>query len=407
MELTRIETYRTTSHPNLTIVALHTADGLVGLGDTYFGASAVANYIHEIAAPQLLASTTVNPQQASLDLLPYVGYQGAGSEMRALSAIDVALWDLMGRSTGLPVSELLGGSVRQNIPVYNTCAGSGYVGSTGRQHSSNWGLDIGGGRYEDLNAFLTAPGRLAQDLLDEGIRGMKIWPFDQAAEETRGAQISTKALEQGCALIEEIRNTVGDQIDVMIELHGMWNLPAAVAIGNAVEPYNITWIEDPIRPNAPHALARLRDEISVPIAVGETVAGSRGYLPLLTEGAIDIAVVDAGWTGGISEARKVASLVDTFGLPFAPHDATGPISLMAGIHLCISQPNAFVQEVVRSFYHGWYQEMVDGLPDIVDGRIAAPDRPGLGVELQAGLADRPDVTVRTTLRNPKQTSAGF
>lgn len=407
MKLTRIETYRTANHPNLVIVAVHNGDNLVGLGDTFFGASAVEDYIHEVAAPQLLASDNVSPQQASLDLLPYVGYQGAGAEMRGLSAIDVALWDLMGRSTGRTISELLGGTVRRDVPVYNTCAGSGYAGSTNRQHSSNWGLEMKGDRYDDLHAFLTTPGRLAQDLLDEGIRGMKIWPFDRAAEETRGAHISTKALEEGCALVAEIRNTVGNQIDVMIELHGLWNLPAAVAIGKALEPYDIRWIEDPIRPNAPHAIARLKDEIGVPIAVGETVSGSRGYLPLLTEGGIDIAIVDAGWTGGISEARKVASLVDTFGLPIAPHDATGPMSLMAGVHLCLSQPNAFVQEIVRSFYHGWYQEIVDGLPDIVDGKIVATDRPGLGVELRPGLADRPDVTVRTTSRNPKQTSVGF
>jgi len=396
MKLTKIETYRSANHPNLVIVTVHDGDGLVGLGDTYFGAAAVEGFIHEVAAPQLLNSDDISPHQASLDLLPYVGYQGAGSEMRGLSAIDVALWDLMGQSTGQPVSALLGGSVRSSIPVYNTCAGSGYVGSSNRQHSSNWGVGAEGKPYEDLTAFLTDPGRLAQDLLDQGIRGMKIWPFDRAAEETRGTHISTDALEKGCALVADIRETVGNRIDVMIELHGLWNLPAAVAIGTALEPYNIRWIEDPIRPNAPHTLSRLSNEIAVPIAVGETVAGSRGYLPLLADGGIDIAIVDSCWTGGISEARKIASLVDAFGLPIAPHDATGPISFMAGIHLCLSQSNALVQELVRSFYYGWYRDLVDGLPDIVDGRIAATDRPGLGVELQAGLAGRNDISVRTS-----------
>lgn len=399
MELARIETYRTMAHPNLVIVAVHGEDGLVGLGETYFGASAVEDHIHEIAAPQLLASGNINPQKVATDLLPYVGYQGAGAEMRGNSAIDIALWDLMGRATGRPVSELLGGSVRPDIPVYNTCAGPGYVGTTSRQHSSNWGLDSEETQYDDLRAFLTEPGRLARELLDEGIPGMKIWPFDKAAEQTLGAHISRKALDDACRLIAEIRDTVGDQVDVMIELHGLWNLPSAVAIGKALEPYEIGWIEDPIRPNATSALARLKDEIAVPIAVGETVVGSRGYLPLLTGGGLDIAIVDAVWTGGISEARKVASLVDSFGLPFAPHDATGPISLMAGIHLGLSQPNCFIQEYVRSFFHGWYGELVDGLPEIVNGRIGATDRPGLGVDLAADLAERPDITVRSTSRS--------
>ncbi len=399
MEIGRIETYRPLAHPNLVLVALHSEDGLVGLGDTYFGASAVEDHIHEIAAPQLFGSGEINPQRVAMDLLPYVGYQGAGAEMRGNSAIDIALWDLTGRTAGQPVSELLGGSVRPSVPVYNTCAGPSYVSTTSRQHSSNWGLDNEETRYDDLRAFLSEPGRLAQELVDEGIPGMKIWPFDQAAEQTQGSHISRQALDGGCRLVAEIRETVGDQIEVMIELHGLWNLPAAVAIGKALESYDIRWIEDPIRSNAPSALTRLKNETAVPIAVGETVVGTRGYLPLLSGGGFDIAIVDAVWTGGITAARNVASLVDSYGLPFAPHDATGPISLMAGIHLALSQPNGFVQEYVRAFFYGWYPELVDGLPEIVDGRIAATDQPGLGVELAAGLAERPNVNVRTTTRS--------
>lgn len=400
MEITKIETYRPQAHPNILIVAVHGAAGVLGLGETYFGASAVEAYIHDIAAPQLLSAHDCSPQQVALDLLPYAGYQGAGAEMRGISAIDIALWDLQGRATGQSITEMLGGSVRPDIGVYNTCAGSGYVGSTSRQHSSNWGLDTENTPYEDLKAFLNEPGKLARELLDEGIGGMKIWPFDEAAEQTRGAHITKRALDDGCALVAEIRDTVGDQIDVMIELHGLWNLSSAVAISRALEPFDISWLEDPIRSNTPSALARLSDETPIPVAVGETITGSKGYLPLLIGGGLDIAIVDAVWTGGISEARKVASLVDTFGLPFAAHDATGPISLMAGLHLSQSQPNAFVQEIVRSFYHGWYGDLVDGLPEIVDGRIAATGQPGLGIELKQGLADRPDVTVRTTLRKP-------
>ncbi|GMQ93536.1 MAG: mandelate racemase/muconate lactonizing enzyme family protein [Acidimicrobiia bacterium] len=396
MRIVELETYRMAGQSNLVVVAIHGADDSVGLGDTFYGASAVEHYLHEVAAPVLLGSDDVNPQRVALDLSPYVGYQGSGAEMRANSAVDVALWDLLGRVTGQPVSALLGGAVRSDVPVYNTCAGSYYVGTTGRQHSSNWGIDGGGHQFEDLRAFLTEPGRLAQDLLDEGIGGMKIWPFDQAAEETNGCHISRRSLDEGCRLVAEIRDTVGDQIDVMIELHGLWNLPSAVAIVKALEPYEIRWVEDPIRPDAAGALVRLKNETAVPIAVGETVAGSRGYLPLLTGGGLDIAIVDAVWTGGITAARKVASLVDSFGLPITPHDATGPMGLMAGIHLNLSQPNGFVQEIVRAFYHGWYQDLVVGLPEIANGRIAASDGPGFGVELTRGLAERPDVSVRST-----------
>ncbi len=320
-------------------------------------------------------------------------------EMRGNSAIDIALWDLMGKATGKPVYELLGGPVRDGIPVYNTCAGSSYIKEQSRQSSDNWGLGLpeaAGGRYEDLTAFLTRPGELARDLWAQGIRGMKIWPFDRAAEETGGAEIRPAALSAGVEIVAAVREAVGPDMRLLIECHGLWQLPAAARLIRALEPYDIFWIEDPVRPDNVTALAELASSTSIPIAAGETVCGRRSFRALLEARAIDIAIVDVAWTGGLTEARKIAALAESFGVPVAPHDCTGPISLAAAVHLLMSVPNGLIQETCRAFYTGWYTEMVTREPAIENGVIRQSGGSGLGVELVPGLQQSPHVARRVS-----------
>jgi L-alanine-DL-glutamate epimerase-like enolase superfamily enzyme len=395
VRITCLETLRPAIQPNVVLVRLHTDDGLAGIGEAFFSAAVVEAYLHETVAPALVGLDDPAPEPVARILAPYAGYQGAGVEMRGNGAIDLALWDLLGKRAGLPVVDVLGGRVRPDIRIYNTCAGSGYVSQTSRQVAANWGRTRGR-PYEDLHAFLTDPAGLARELVGEGIPGMKIWPFDEAAERTGGTDISHRELTEAVALVAQIRDAVGDAIDVMIELHGLWDRRAATVICDAVAPYRPYWIEDPLRPDAVDALGRLAADIDVPVAAGETCVGRRGFLPLLREGAIDVATMDVQWTGGLTEARKVAALADTYGVSIAPHDCTGPVSLAACAHLVLSQPNGLIQETVRAFLRTWYGELVTGLPVIRDGTISVSDAPGLGVELCDGLAAGPDVTRRVT-----------
>ncbi|MEQ7128984.1 mandelate racemase/muconate lactonizing enzyme family protein [Actinopolymorpha sp. B11F2] len=401
MRITAVETLRPSIQPNVCLLQLHTDVGQTGIGEAFFAASAVEAYLHDTVAPVILGTDDLLPQQAATRLAPYTGYQGGGVETRAIGAVDLALWDLLGKRAGLPVADLLGGAVRPELRVYNTCAGPGYVRTSTRQEMDNWGIGAGPGaaagrQYEDLDAFLNRPGELAKDLRADGVTAMKVWPFDSYAERSNGTAITEAELARGLSVLDQIRSAGAPDMDVMVELHGLWNRPCAERICAALAPYRPLWVEDPIRPDAVDALAALRRAVDVPIATGETVTGRRGFLPLLQQGAIDVVTVDIGWTGGITEARKVATLADTFGVPVAPHDCTGPVAFAACCHVVLSQPNGMIQETVRAFLRTWYAELVEGLPEVADGVVRLGSEPGLGVRLVENLAGRPGVSRRVT-----------
>lgn len=396
--LAAIETVRSPIQSNVLHVLLHDTDGNIGLGETFYGASSVENYIHETASIALRTTESSSPQRLAGQLSSYVGYSGSGAEVRGNSAIDIALWDLLAKRANLPLRSLLGGPVVDSIPVYNTCAGNDYVSAESRQSSSNWGIadsDAGRGRYEDLWRFLNEPASLAQDLVDQGFRGMKVWPFDLAAEQSRGGH--TADLRFGLSVLEQIRDAVGDQLDLYVELHSLWQPSGAKRLLAAIEPFGVAWAEDPIRADRTEALASLRASTRVPIAVGENLgAGYNSYKPLFDARAIDVAIIDIGWSGGITQALRTASLADLYGIPIAPHDCTGPVSLAVAAHLVTAIPNGYVQEVARAFYNGWYQDVSYGVPVIADGVITPTDAPGHGVTLAPEFLSRPDTLRRVT-----------
>lgn len=397
LRLEAIETIRFAQQSNVLFVLLHAADGTVGLGETFYGASSVENYIHETASLALRNIAEPSPARVARQLASYVGYSGSGAEVRGNSAIDIALWDLVAQRAGLPLRSILGGPVVDSIAVYNTCAGNDYVRAESRQSSTNWGIKhaTGDEQYEDLARFLTDPGALARDLRDEGYQGMKVWPFDLAAEESKGDHRAD--LRFGLSVLDRIRDAVGMDIDLYVEFHSLWQPKGAERVLNAIRPYDVTWAEDPVRPDQFAVLARLRAATGVPIAVGENLgAGFNTYKPLLDAGATDVAIVDIGWSGGITQAMKTAALAEQYGIPFAPHDCTGPVALAVATHVVTAVPNGHVQEVARAFYHGWYRDVSEGVPEIAGGFITPSSAPGHGVTLRPEFIAHPDTRRRMT-----------
>jgi len=398
MKITKIETLRLKEFGNLCWVQVHTDEGIVGLGETFFGPAAVEAYIHESAAPYLLGKNPLQIDKHWRELYGnlYLGFRSSGVEMRGISAIDIALWDLWGKATNQPIYQLLGGKSRDSIRTYNTCAGYQYIRSSEGQKSDNFGLPEGEplGPYEDLEAFLHRADELAESLLEQGICAMKIWPFDYAAEASNGQYISTEQLKQALQPFEKIRKAVGDKIDIMVECHSLWNLPTAIKISKALEPYNPFWIEDPVKMDSFSVVEEFRNRTTIPVTASETIATRWGYRDLMEKRAADFIMPDLGWVGGISEGKKIATMAEAYQLPVVPHDCTGPVVLTASCHLSVNAPNAVLQESVRAHYTGWYTEVAQPLPNVENGMIAPPEGPGLGMSLKPEVFHRDDAVIK-------------
>ena len=396
MKITALETIRLAEFGNLIWLKVHTSDGLVGLGETFFAPASVETYVHEILAPKVLGLDPRKIDRIAKDVSFYLGFRSTGVEMRAHSALDIALWDLFGKMTGQPIAQLLGGFSRDKIRTYNTCAGSAYMRENASQSTGNWGLANSTRTYDDLNGFLHRADELAEELLDEGITAMKIWPFDLAAEANDGLDISCEELKTALKPFEKIRAAVGDRMEIMVEFHSLWQLLPAIKIAKALAPFETKWHEDPIRMDCLADLKRYADASPAPISASETLATRWGFRDLMETGAAGIVMLDLSWCGGISEARKIAAMAEAWHLPVAPHDCTGPVVLAASTHLSLNATNALIQESVRAYYRTWYRDLVTAVPEVTNGFITTPPGPGLGMELQPDLEKRFTATKRVS-----------
>jgi galactonate dehydratase len=331
--------------------------------------------------------------------------------MRGLSAIDVALWDILGQAAGMPVWQLLGGAARDRIKTYNTCGGPSYGRPT--KGGGGYGAEGEAGQYEDLIAFMTCADELALDLLSEGITGMKIWPFDFVAQvpgtfdnwrtfggsfdpglKTIGGQrIDVADLDRALEPFRKIRGTVGNRMEIMVEGHGFWSLPAAKQIAHAVEEFRPAWLEDLMRADDVGALAELQRSTTIPVLASEYLTTRWEYKPLLEQRAAEIIMIDPTWAGGITESKKIATMAEAWKRPVSFHDCTGPFTLFAGLHLAINATNAIYQETVRAYLRITYPNMVTEGVTVENGHVLAPTAPGLGTTLLPEIRTRPDATV--------------
>ena len=379
--------------PNNLWVRIYTDEGLVGLGETYYLPRSVSAVIHDAYATLLIGRDVLDIDNHWNNMFSLVNFCGhAGAEMRAISAIDMALWDLAGQHLGVPIYQLLGGRNRERIAVYNTCVGYGH--------------------HDDMQAWLDGrAGHLAEELLAQGITAMKIWPFDQfgptlsgptairepmtiwgglAAAGILGHHISHDDLRSGLAIVEQIREAVGDRMSIAIEGHARWNLTTATRIARELEPFDIMWLEEIMPPDNVEAYLRLKQSTRIPICQSERLLSRFAFRETIERGAADIIMPDLSWCGGFTETRRICQAADTYYLPVTLHDTIGPVALQAAVHMMLHAPNAMIQEVVRAYIHGWYQDVVTHPLEIRDGCISVANRPGLGTALQPEFLQRPD-----------------
>ena len=384
---------------NLLLVRIHTDDGLVGCGETYYTPHAIAALIHDWMAERLLGAEALAIEahwRWLYERCTPFGHPGA--EMRALSAIDLALWDLLGQATGQPVYRLLGGPVRDRIPVYNTCGGPAYgtvdeKGAAARgpqvaRRHPGWpghGSEGRPGPLQDTWASLNAAGDLAEELVAEGYKVLKLWPFDRAAHRSGGLHITWEDVEEGMRPLREIRDRVGMKLDIAIEGHAFYQLPAAVRIAEALREIRPLWLEDLLRVDCVATLAEFRRRADLPVAASEMLLGRKEYLQVLQAGAADYAMVDPTWSGGISESRRVIERAQAFNVPATIHDCTGPLTLFSGLHLAAASANVVFQETVRAHVRTIYSRLVDRGPVIEAGMALLPEGPGLGTRFHDAL----------------------
>jgi L-alanine-DL-glutamate epimerase-like enolase superfamily enzyme len=388
VKITKVETIRCDEFFHVLWVRIHTDNGLIGLGETWYLPRAVSSVIHEMYAPMLIGRDPMDREALWAAMFGNVeGFGYAGAEARALSALDTALWDLAGQALGRPIYDLLGGRCRDRVRIYNT------VGSYG---------DIQDNEFERKD-----PVGFLQSLLDEGIGIVKSYYLGPYAAASGGNYISRRDIREALAPLARQRKAVGDQIEIAHDGGGQWQLAPAMAITQAMDEYGVFWQEEMIRPINVEAHLKLAEVTKAPICAAERLITKWHFREFIERGAAEIVMPDLIWTGGITETKKIAALAETYQTPIAPHDWTGPVNIFACAHISMSCPNVIVQETNRAYYRGWYDRFIEPNVEIKDGFLRAPEGPGLGTRLKKSVLDRSDIHVETTTEAADWNWPGF
>ena len=337
-------------------VRLYTDRGIVGTGETYpFSYSQVG--VLKDHARQIMGR---DPRDVDGLWRSFYKDQAmrnsGGAEMRILSAINMAQLDILGQAAGLPLYRLLGGKTRPRVRVYNTTTD-----------------------YWAINDMKMGPDtmKIVRFLLDRGITGIKIYPF-----RSQDNHLTNQALEAGLKWIREIRDSVGNQMDIAVDCWGEFDFDSALRLAKALEPYNILYLEDAMLMQNADTYARLAAATSVPINMSETLATRYEFRDFFEKKACSVAMFDITWCGGPSEARKIAEMAETYFLPISPHTCGGPLLYFCSAHLCTAVPNFLIME---SNYWKWahqYPYFINNVPAPEQGYVKAPELPGIGAEIR-------------------------
>ena len=376
MKITSVETVQLPKHPRHLWVIVHTDEGISGIGEATDKVELTKTAVHNFCAEIIMGENPLNTEKLwnmMYDSANYTGYMGA--EMRAMGAVDMALWDIKGKAANMPVYNLLGGKAQESLRVYNTCISYGYI--------------------RDREWFMKDAGELAKDLLKDGIKAMKIWPLDGLSSKYNGQYVTREEIRKGLMPFKKIRDAVGDKMEIALECHSRWNLPMAVRVAEELEQYDPMWFEDPIPVDNITCFANLRKKTKLPILASERLATKYQFRELFEKDACDIAMFDVSYCGGITECKKIAAMAEAYHIPVTTHNCGSPVMTMVVSHLMISCPNTNGIETVRSLYKTF--DITDNGVDIRDGHIYLSDRPGLGIALKDEVYNAKD-TIHTVTK---------
>jgi galactonate dehydratase len=326
--------------------------GLYGIGEGSLNAfsKTVEAAVHELA-PRYEGMDPFQVETIHQRMTRDVYSEGGQIQMNAVAGVEIACWDIIGKATGRPIYDLLGGRYHEALPVY----------------ANGW---YAGPRTPDSFA------EKAIDVIGRGYRALKFDPFGAAH---RVMDIDDRRLS--IAIIRAVREAVGPSVQIMIEGHRRFSVAEAIRIGEEIAEFNPTWFEEPTDHMKIDATAEVARKISVPIATGESFTTTHQFAEILAHNTVHILQPDPSNLGGIWKTRQVCAMVDAHYGVMAPHQAQGPISTATCVQIGACTPNLLVQELFDEFNVSWERELVDQSPHVVDGKIAIPDGPGLGVDL--------------------------
>jgi D-xylonate dehydratase len=357
-EITDVQTTMVDGNYPWILVRVYTDAGVVGTGESYWGGGDTA--IIERMTPFLVGENPLDIDRLYEHLVQKMSGEGSisGKVVSAISGIEIALHDAAGKLLDVPAYQLLGGKYRDQVRIYCDChAGDEAEPSSNAEEAEHVVEDLG---YDALKFDLDVPS------------GEEI---DRANRHLRPGEVEHKA-----AIVEAVTDRVGDRADVAFDCHWSYAAGSAKRLAEALEPYDVWWLEDPVPPENHDVQQTVTQSTSTPIATGENVYRTHGTRRLLTEEAVDIVAPDIPRVGGLREGMKIANLADVFYVPVAMHNVSSPVGTVASAHLAAAIPNSLAVEY-HSYQLGWWEDLIerDGL--IENGRMAVPEEPGLGVSL--------------------------
>jgi galactonate dehydratase len=364
MKITQFETFLANAGlRNYLFIRLTTDSGLTGIGEASleWQEKTVETLCHEWVKDRVLGHDPFDVEKVVGGLVRDQ-YQGGSTVMTAISGVEIALWDLIGKACGQPVYRLLGGRYHARIPAY----------------ANGW---YGGARNPGEYA------ELAKAAVALGYRALKFDPFGTAWKDLE-AEESELAVE----LVARIREAVGPEVGLMIEYHGRLSVGAAVEMMERLDPYHPTWSEEPVAPENLDLLAEVKRRVRSPIAAGERLYTLSDFYRLVALRAADVVQMDIAHCGGLWISKKIAAMAAAQDMRVSPHCSVGPVALAAALHFDASTPNFMIQEGFAEFDVPWRNDFVRGWNPIQQGEFVLSDQPGLGLDIdEAAIAAHPYV----------------
>jgi galactonate dehydratase len=341
-------------------VEVQTDEGITGWGEvttTHPVANRAVCAILRELSPMIVGDDPVQIEKIWNKIFRRFTYMGSrGATTNAISGIDIALWDIRGKALNQPIYNLLGGAVRDSIELYT---------------------------HPDPNIGPDEARKQAKEIADSGHSAMKFDPYPSMAEEQNGylsGKMDARGEAEGNEITAAFREGAGPDMELLIDAHGRFDVPTAVRLSRSVSSSNIHWWEEPVPVESTHALKNVRAQIELPISVGERLHTRWEFVAVLEQDLTDFLMPDVTWTGGISELKKISTMAEAYYVPISPHDASGPINVLAGAHVMMSVPNFYRLETARHRLDA-YDVFIEAPLDVREGNLHVPDSPGLGVEM--------------------------